>query len=259
LQASVRALPDGAHLACHSEGKETKDEVVIASRCSSRTDSAGRHDPTSLARIFHVLQAERLESDLPTNRQELLMTKEVLEEVAVSTWSIDPAHSAAHFRTRYMAIVWVRGEFRVSRGKLTWDENNMEELRVEVEIDCSSVYTGVPKRDQHLRSADFLDVERFPSMRFQSTHISRLSDDTALVAGDLTIRGVCRRVELRVTEISAATRDAQGNVLLAGSATARVNRKEFGITWNKALDTGGFLVGDEILIDLDVEFVRAAS
>lgn len=187
------------------------------------------------------------------------MTKEVLEEVAVSTWSIDPAHSAAHFRTRYMAIVWVRGEFRVSRGKLTWDENNMEELRVEVEIDCSSVYTGVPKRDQHLRSADFLDVERFPSMRFQSTHISRLSDDTALVAGDLTIRGVCRRVELRVTEISAATRDAQGNVLLAGSATARVNRKEFGITWNKALDTGGFLVGDEILIDLDVEFVRAAS
>jgi polyisoprenoid-binding protein YceI len=187
------------------------------------------------------------------------MTKDTVQEVAVSAWSIDPAHSSVHFKVRHMAIAWVRGELRVLRGKLNWNENNIEESRVEVEIDSSSVYSSEPKRDQHLRNADFLDVERFPSMRFQSTHISRPSCDTALVAGDLTIHGVCRPVELRVTEISAATQDPSGNIVLGASATAKVNRKEFGITWNTALATGGFLVGDEILIDLDVEFVKAAT
>jgi polyisoprenoid-binding protein YceI len=187
------------------------------------------------------------------------MTQDTIEEVAVSTWSIDPAHSAAHFKARYVGIVWVRGELRVSRGKLNWNENKIEESRVEVEIDPCTVYSGVPKRDQHLRSADFLDGERFPSMRFQSTQMSRLSRDTALVAGDLTIRGVCRPVELRVTEISAPTQDPSSNVVLAASATARLNRKDFGLTWNKALAAGGFMVGDEILIDLDVEFVKAAN
>jgi polyisoprenoid-binding protein YceI len=205
------------------------------------------------------MQAPRLESYLPTNEQELLMTQDIIEEVAVSTWSIDPAHSSAHFKTRYMGIVWVRGELRVSRGKLNWNGDKLEESRVEVEIDPCTVYSGVPKRDQHLRSADFLDVEHFPSMRFQSTEISRLSRDTALVAGDLTIHGVCRPIELRVNEISAPTQDPKGNVVIAASAKAKLNRKDFGVTWNKALAAGGFMVGDEILIDLDVEFVRAAS
>jgi polyisoprenoid-binding protein YceI len=187
------------------------------------------------------------------------MTTDTVEEVAVSTWSIDPAHSSVHFKIRYVAIAWVRGEFRVSRGKLSWNENKIEESRVEVEIDSSSVYSSEPKRDQHLRNADFLDVERFPSMQFQSTHVSGLSPDTALVAGDLTIHGVRLPVELRVAEISKPTQDPSGRVILAASATARVNRKDFGLTWNTALETGGLLVGDEILIDLDVEFVRAAS
>jgi polyisoprenoid-binding protein YceI len=187
------------------------------------------------------------------------MTTDTVQEVAVSAWSIDPAHSSVNFKVRHMGIAWVRGEFRVLRGKLNWNGNKVEESRVEVEIDSSSAYSSESKRDQHLRNADFLDVERFPSMRFQSTHISRLSGDTALVAGDLTIRGVCRPVELRVTEISAATQDPLGNIVLGASATAKVNRKDFGITWNTALATGGFLVGDEILIDLDVEFVKAAN
>ncbi len=187
------------------------------------------------------------------------MTNDTVEEVAVSAWLIDPAHSSVHFKIRYMTIAWVRGEFRVSRGKLNWNEDKIEESRVEVEIDASSVYSSEPKRDQHLRNAEFLDVEQFPSMHFQSTHISRVSRDTALVAGDLTMHGVCRPVELRVTEISAATQDPWGKVILAASATAKVNRKEFGLNWNTALNTGGFLVGDEILIDLDVEFVRAGT
>lgn len=187
------------------------------------------------------------------------MTKDAVQEVAASEWSIDPTHSSVHFKIRYLTIAWVRGEFRVSRGRLNWNENNIEESRLEVEIDPSSVYSSEPKRDEHLRNADFLDVGRFPSMHFQSTRISRLSRDTALVAGDLTMHGVSRPVELRVSEISAATRDPKGNVVLAASATARVNRKDFGVTWNTLLETGGLLVGDEILIDIDVEFVRAAS
>ena len=187
------------------------------------------------------------------------MTTDTVEEVGVSAWSIDPAHSSVHFKIRHMAIAWVRGEFRVLRGKLNWNENKIQESQVEVEIDSSSVYSSEPKRDEHLRNADFLDVARFPSMRFQSTHISRLSRDAALIAGDLTIRGVSRPVELRVTEISAATKDPSGNILLAASARARVNRKEFGLTWNTVLETGGLLVGEEILIDLDVEFIRVAS
>src|SRR5271166_987797 len=163
------------------------------------------------------------------------MTTDTAQEVAVSTWSIDPAHSSVHFKVRHLGIAWVRGEFRVLRGKLNWNENNIEESRVEVEIDSSTVYSSEPKRDQHLRNADFLDVERYPSMHFQSTHISRLSPDTALVAGDLTIRGVSRPVELRVTDISAPTRDPSGNVVIGASATAKVNRKEFGLTWNAVL------------------------
>jgi polyisoprenoid-binding protein YceI len=182
-----------------------------------------------------------------------------VQEVAVSTWSIDPGHSSVHFKVRHMGIAWVRGEFRVLRGKLNWNENKIEESRVEVEIDSSSVYSSEPKRDQHLKNADFLDVERFPSMHFQSTHISTPSRGTALVAGDLTIRGVSRPVELRVSEISAPTQDPSGNVVIGASATAKVNRKEFGLTWNAVLDSGGFVVGDEILIDLDIEFVKTAS
>jgi len=187
------------------------------------------------------------------------MTTDTAQEVAVSTWSIDPGHSSVHFKVRHLGIAWVRGEFRVLRGKLIWNENKLEESRVEVEIDSSTVYSSEPKRDQHLKNSDFLDVERFPTMRFQSTHISRLSRDSALVAGDLTIRGVSRPVELRVTEISAPARDPSGNVVIGASATAKVNRKEFGLTWNAVLDSGGFVIGDEILIDLDIEFVKAAS
>ena len=187
------------------------------------------------------------------------MTTDTIREVAATTWSLDPTHSAVRFKIRHMAIAWVGGEFRILRGALSWNESNIEESRVEAEIDSSSVYSGDPKRDEHLLNADFLDAGRFPSMHFQSTDISRLSPDVALVAGNLTIRGVSRPVELRVSEISAATRDPWGNVRLAASATTKISRKEFGLTWNTALETGGFLLGDEILIDLDVEFVKTAS
>jgi polyisoprenoid-binding protein YceI len=187
------------------------------------------------------------------------MTTNTVREVAVSTWSIDPAHSAVHFKVRHMAIAWVRGEFRILKGTLGWNEHNITESRIEIDIDSCSVNSSEPQRDAHLRNEDFLDVQRFPLIHFQSTHISRGPGDALAVAGELTIHGVTRPVVLEVSEISPATRDPWGGVRIAASASAKVSRKDFGLTWNKVLETGGLLVGDEIFIDLDVEFVKASN
>ena len=152
----------------------------------------------------------------------------------------------------------MRGEFRITRAALNWNAADLKESHVEVDIDARSVNTSEPQRDDHLRSDAFLDVEHFPSMHFQSTNFSR-SGDVVILSGELTIRGVTRPVELRVSEISSPTRDPWGNVRLAASATATVNRKEFGLTWNSVLETGGFLVGDEIFVELDLEFMKGSA
>ena len=184
---------------------------------------------------------------------------DTVPEVGVSVWSLDPAHSAVHFKVRHMAIAWVRSDFRISKGTFEWNEDKIEESYIEVEIDPASVISTEPKRDEHLRNADFFDVERFPSIHFRSTKISKASADTALVAGELTIRGVTRPVELDVTEISPATEDPSGNICFGASAATKINREDFGLTWNKTLETGGLLVGDDVYIDLDVEFIRQAD
>jgi len=187
------------------------------------------------------------------------MPTDTIQEKAVSVWSIDPAHSAAHFKVRHMAIAWVRGDFRILKGTVNWNEDSISETRIDVDIDSSSVNSSDTQRDQHLRTADFFDVERFPTIHFQSTSVVRVSDDNVVVTGGLTIRGGTRPVELRVTELSAATKDPWGNMRIAASATAKISRKDFGLTWNKALEAGGVLVGDEVVIDLDVEFVRSLN
>jgi len=184
------------------------------------------------------------------------MTTDTVQEVTVSVWSLDPTHSGAHFKVRHMGIAWVRGDFRILRGTLQWDDDKISESSIDVEIDAASVNSNEPKRDEHLRNADLLDVERFPSMHFRSTGVSRSSADSALVAGELTIHGVTRQVELRVTEISPATKDPWGNIRFAASANTKVSRKDFGLIWNPLLETGGVLVGDEVFIDLDVEFTK---
>jgi polyisoprenoid-binding protein YceI len=209
--------------------------------------------------MFLMWRKKLLESNLPFNQARLLMTTDTIQEVAVSVWSVDPTHSAVHFKVRHMGIAWVRGDFRILKGTLQWDEGKISESSIDVDIDAASVYSNEPKRDEHLRNADLLDVERFPSMHFRSTRVSRSSVDSALVAGELTIHGVTRPVELRVTEISPATKDPWGNIRFAASATTKISRKEFGLTWNPLLETGGVLVGDEVFIDLDVEFIRPAK
>jgi polyisoprenoid-binding protein YceI len=142
---------------------------------------------------------------------------------------------------------------------LLWNEESITESSIEAEIDSSSVNSGEPQRDEQLRNADFLDVEQFPLMHFQSTHVSRMHGDALTIRGELTIHGVTRPVELQVSEISSATRDPWGGVRMAASATAKLSRKDFGLTWNKVLETGGLLVGDGVMIDLDVEFLKATN
>jgi polyisoprenoid-binding protein YceI len=182
-----------------------------------------------------------------------------IQEAGISVWSLDPAHSAVHFKVRHMAIAWVRGDFRISKGTLRWNRDKTTESSIEADIDSASVNSGEPTRDAHLRNAEFFDVERFPSIQFRSTKIARSSNDAAIVSGDLTMHGVTRPVELTVTDISPEIEESAGHMRFAASANATISRKEFGLTWNKALETGGVLVGDQIIIELDIEFVRPVN
>lgn len=178
---------------------------------------------------------------------------------AISTWSIDPAHSSVHFKVRHMMISNVRGEFRTVRGDLKLNDADIAQSEINVEIDTSSIHTRDEQRDAHLRSPDFLDTERHPLLTFRSTTVEKEGVDAFRVQGDLTIHGVTRSVTLDVESISPATKDPWGNVRMAAEASTVISRKDFGLTWNAALETGGVLVGDEVTIELDVEFVKSQA
>ncbi len=166
-----------------------------------------------------------------------------------TTWNIDPAHSVAEFKVKHMMISNV--------GALTLDEFDLTDSRVEALIESASIETRDAQRDAHLKSADFFDVEKFPTLSFKSTRISLVRDGELAVEGDLTIRGVTRKVIFSVEGPTPPAKDPWGNTRVAVSATTKINRKDFGLTWNAALETGGILVGDEVTITLDVEFVKA--
>ena len=178
---------------------------------------------------------------------------------AISTWSLDPSHSSVHFKVRHMMISYVRGEFRVMRGSLTRNGDDATKSSLTVEIETASIETREPQRDAHLRSADFLDVERYPTITFRSTEVRREGEESYRVSGELTIHGVTREAVLEVDAVSPETKDPWGNLRLAASATTTIRRKDFGLTWNTALETGGVLVGDEVSINLDIEFVKSAA
>ena len=177
--------------------------------------------------------------------------------IAVSTWNIDRAHSAAEFKVKHMMISNVKGQFAKVQGALTLDEDDITQSRVEASIEANSISTRDPERDAHLKSPDFLDVEKHPTLSFQSTHIMRTGDGELAVAGDLTIRGITRKVVFAVDGPSQPAKDPWGNTRIGLSAATKINRKDFGLTWNAALETGGILVGDEVTITLDVQFVKA--
>ena len=175
----------------------------------------------------------------------------------MSTYQIDPAHSAAHFSVRHMMIANVRGEFTKVSGTFSYDPQNPSSSTIEATIDVASIETRDPQRDGHLKSADFFDVEKFPTMTFKSTHVEPRGDGEFAVTGDLTLHGVSRPVTFAVSDLSGPGKDPWGNTRIGLTATAKINRKDFGLQWNAALETGGFLVGDEATISLDVQFIKA--
>lgn len=175
-----------------------------------------------------------------------------------TTYTIDPAHSSAQFSVRHMMITNVRGGFSRVTGTIGYDSENPTGSSIEAIIDASTINTLDAQRDAHLRSADFLDTEKYRDITFKSTKVTP-ADGELKVAGDLTIHGVTKQVVLKVEAPSAETKDPFGNVRIGASATTKIKRSEFGLTWNAALETGGFLVGDELKIELEVSMIRASA
>jgi polyisoprenoid-binding protein YceI len=179
------------------------------------------------------------------------------EVTAVTTWNIDPVHSNAQFKVKHMMISNVKGEFTAVTGKLELNNADITKSKIEASIDASSINTREPQRDAHLKSADFLDVEKFPVLTFKSTRVSKVKVDELSVEGNLTIHGVTRNVVFEVEGPSAPVKDPWGSTRIGISATTRIDRKDFGLTWNATLEAGGIMVGHEVTITLDVEFVKA--
>lgn len=178
------------------------------------------------------------------------------ETTVSSTWNIDPAHSIAEFKVRHMMILFVRGEFSGLSGVLKLDETDYTRSTVEVSIPTASVRTVDERLDDHLKNADFFDVGKFPTLTFISTKVRSTGGRNYVVTGDLTIHGVTRSVALTVNDVSEPSNDPWGNQRIGLSASATINRKDFGIIWNTALDSGGVLVGDEVSIALDVQLIK---
>ncbi len=177
--------------------------------------------------------------------------------VAVTTWNLDPAHSAAEFKVKHMMISNVKGSFTGLKGTLTLDEANPAGSAVKAIADVSTIATGDAQRDGHLKSADFFDAAQFPEIAFESTEVKKTGEGECKVTGELTIHGVTKQVTFAVDGPGAPGKDPWGNLRVGLSATTKINRKDFGLTWNSALETGGVLVGEEVTLTLDVEFIKA--
>jgi polyisoprenoid-binding protein YceI len=173
-----------------------------------------------------------------------------------ASWRIDPLHSAAHFSVRHLMISTVRGEFSGVNGMVQWDPKNPTQAKVEATIDCSTLTTGVAKRDEQMKGPDFFDIQKYPKMSFVSKKVQTAGPGKLTVLGDLTINATTRPVTLDVEGPSDPVKDAQGREKIGLTASTKFNRKDFGIVWNEVLETGGFAVADEVSIVLDIEMIR---
>jgi polyisoprenoid-binding protein YceI len=176
-----------------------------------------------------------------------------------SRWTIDPAHSAAHFSVRHLMISNVRGEFTKVTGTAVIDPVNTANSTVEVTIDANSINTREPQRDEHLRSADFFDVANHPTLTFRSTRIEAKGADELKLTGDLTIRGVTKEVTFDVEGPTPAIKDPWGNMRAGITAATKINRKDFGVAFNALTETGGIMVGDEVKITLEAELIQQTA
>jgi polyisoprenoid-binding protein YceI len=174
------------------------------------------------------------------------------------SWQIDPNHSHIQFSVRHMMISTVRGRFERFTGTIEGDEQDPTRSHVEVQIEAASVDTRSPQRDADLRSANFLDADAYPYLTFTSTRIEQIDGSHGRIIGDLTIRGVTREVVLDV-EYAGQAKSPWGTTSAGFSATTKINRKDWGLAWNVALETGGVMVGDEVKIDIELELVKQAD
>lgn len=184
----------------------------------------------------------------------------------MAKWTFEPGHTAAEFRARHMMVTWVRGHFKDVHGTLEYDPKNPQASSVEVVIQTKNIWTGEPDRDKHLRSADFLDVENHPEMRFRGKDVELLGAYEARITGELTIRGVTRPLTLNVTHSGQWQTPwwedgaDKGPKTRAGFvATGKINRQDFGVSWNDTMDRGGIVVGNDVYITLDAEAILDES
>jgi len=173
-------------------------------------------------------------------------------------YKIDPAHSSAQFTVRHMMVTNVRGGFRQVNGTIVHDPDNRNESSVEATIDAGTINTNEDQRDAHLRSADFLHVENYPTITFKSKKIEAAGPGEEKVTGDLTIHGVTKPVVLHVEGPTPETKDAFGNVRIGLSASTKIKRSDFGLTWNAVLEAGGIAVGDELKVEIDISALKQA-
>jgi polyisoprenoid-binding protein YceI len=174
----------------------------------------------------------------------------------MSVYQIDPAHASAQFKVRHMMIANVKGEFDKIIGTVHYDPANPSASSVDATIEVASISTRDEQRDAHLKSADFFDVEKFPTITYKSRRVTATGPDSFTVVGDLTIHGVTKEVDLKVEELTEEAKDPWGKVRRGATAKTRVHRKDFGMVFNVALEAGGFLVGEEVDLTIDVELIR---
>jgi polyisoprenoid-binding protein YceI len=184
-----------------------------------------------------------------------MTTSNEAETAIQGSWQLDPPHTLVEFSAKHMMITTVKGHFGSERGTLVYDEGDPSRSTVEAEIDAASLYTGTAMRDNDLRSSHFLEVEKYPTITFKSTRVELSGSDSGQVIGDLTIHGVTREVALE-TELTGRGKNPWGKEVIAFEARTSINRKDFGLHWNMALETGGVLVGDIIKIEIAAECVR---
>jgi polyisoprenoid-binding protein YceI len=175
-----------------------------------------------------------------------------------ATYRIDPAHSSIQFSVRHLMISNVRGTFTGVKGTVVYDGDKPSDTTIEAEIDASTINTLEPNRDAHLKTQDFLHIEKHPTMQFKSTKVEKAGSGLK-VTGDLTLHGVTKPVELDIEEIAPEAKDLQGNTRLGAAAHARLKRSDFGLTWNAALETGGFALSDDLKLDFELELVKAQA
>lgn len=173
-----------------------------------------------------------------------------------ATWQIDPDHSSFQFKVRHLMVSNVKGDFTRVKGAVTMDDKDVSNLNVQLVIDAASVNTGHAKRDEHLRAVDFFDVAKYPTITFVSKKVIKAGPDRLQVIGDLTLHGVTKEITVEVEGPTSEIKDPWGNFRRGATATTKINRKDFGLTWNRVLETGGVVVGEDVDIFIEIELIK---